>query len=274
MRKILFIFMLLALVVPIQIKAETISSESAGGYTQTSYDGITTFKFGDGHYFSYPASIIIRSRNFKLIDVMKTDIPLSELKIINSFDLEKDNNIGSSIKIVYKDVEIEKFVTVMIKDYIEVEEKIVVTTNEFDIWEHINTNVSKEEIEIIGEYDLKTNGKYSLLIKYKDILEQLMIVVDIEENKEVVESTCPSVDTSSNKEVLTYETKNYISNYYTYNIENKEASECTCNKVELPAPINKTIYNEGSSNNVFYYVSYVFYGLVIILLSIFVVRKK
>lgn len=274
MKRILFIFMLMVLVGPLQIQAETTNSESAGGYTQSSYNGITTFKFGDGHYFSYPAKIIITSRDFNLFDVMETDIPLSSFKITNPFDLEKDNNVGGNIKIVYKDVEIEKFVNIFISDYIEIEDEIIVTTNEFDIWNHIKTNVSKEDIEIVGEYDLESNGKYSLLIKYKDILKETMVVVDIEENKEVFESVCPSIDTSTKEEVLTYETKNYINNYYTYNTENKEVRECTCNPIELPTPINKTIYNNNPTNDLFYYVSYVFYGLVIILLSISVVRKK
>lgn len=272
MKKILFIFILMVTLVPFQVFGET--NESAGGYKFSYVNRRYKYTFGDGYYLSVPDNIIIDSKDFDAFSVIETDIFLDNIEIDYLFDLSIDNNKNVIFRIKYKDVGIDTGAYISIKDYIKIENEINVDNYEFDIWKYIDTNIMKDNIEVIGEYDLNNNGKYGLIFKSNDILVSTIVVVDIEENKkvEVIESIC-----EEKKEVLTYETKNYTSNYYDYHYYNEEESdevkEVTCNNI--PIPVNRIIYSDKEqSNSLFYYISYIFYFLVVILLSINVVRKK
>lgn len=272
MKKILFIFILMVTLVPFQVCGET--NESAGGYKFSYVNRRYKYSFGDGYYLSVPDNIVIDSKDFDALDIIETDIPLDKIKIDYQFDFNIDNNKNVTFKILYKDVGIDTGAYISIKDYIKIESEINASSYEFDIWEYVDTNINKDNIEIIGRYDLNNNGKYGLIFKCNDILVNTTVVVDIESNKklEVIESTC-----EEKKEVLTYETKNYTSNYYDYHYYTEEDSndikEVTCSNI--PTPINRIIYSEQEqNNNLFYYISYIFYFLVVVLLSINVVRKK
>jgi len=270
-KKILFIFILMVTLIPFQVFGE--NSESAGGYKFSYDDRKSKYSFGDGHYIIIPDNIVVDSRDFSFFNVIETDISLDMIRIDNEFDIQVDNNMDVIFIVKYKDIGIRSLAKIKIEEYLRIEEEIMVKDYNFDLWEHIDTNlVNKEEIEIIGEYDLNNNGKYGIVIKYKELVANTVIVVDIEDNKEieVIEKTCPN-------ETLTYETKNYTSNYYDYHYYTEEESddikEVTCNNI--PTPINRIIYSEQEqNNNIFYYISYTFYFLTIVLLSINVVRKK
>lgn len=281
MRKFLFIFMFIILLVPFQVKAlEDVNLDTAGGYVSSIRNGIYYFEFGNGKTLSFPFEVRIKDIFFNFLDIIETDIPKEELKIEYDFELEKLGNDSGIARILYKDSVISHRVYTSIPQYIYIDKEIIINNYEFDIWTFIKTNIkNKEQIQIIGEYDLNTNGKYALLIKYNEIIENTILTVDIENNKEVLDCTCPKEEIKentceqNNEKVLTYETKNYISNYYTYNTENP--SECSCEIKQIPVPINRVVYtNDCDFNKIFYYISYSFYLLVIILLSIFVVRKK
>jgi len=271
-KKILFIFILMVILVPFQVFGET--NESAGGYKFSYFNRRYKYSFGNGYYLSVPDNIVIDSKDFNAFDVIETDINLDEITIDYLFDFNVDNNKNVVFKIKYKDVGIQTGAYISIKDYIKVESEIRVDNYEFDIWKHIDTNINKDNIEIVGSYDLNSNGKYGLILKSNDILVNTIIVIDIEDNKEVdkLEKTCEE----TKKETLTYETKNYTSNYYDYHYyteESDDIKEVTCNNI--PTPINRIIYSEQEpNNNLFYYISYIFYFLTIVLLSINVVRKK
>lgn len=272
MKKILFIFILMVILVPLQVFGET--DESARGYKFSYVNRRYVYSFGDGYYLSVPDNIIIDSKDFDVLNIVETDISLDKIGVDYFFDYNVDNNKKVTFKIKYKDVGIELGAYLSIKDYIKVKEEIVVNSVDFDIWNYVDTNISKDNIELIGEYDLNSNGKYGLIFKSDDILVSTVVVVDIEENKkvEIIETTC-----EEKKETLTYETKNYTNNYYDYHYYTKEESndvkEVTCNNI--PVPVNRIIYSDTEeNNNLFYYISYIFYFLVIVLLSINVVRKK
>lgn len=272
MKKILFIFILMVTLVPFQVFGET--NESAGGYEFSYFNRRYVYAFGDGYYLSIPDNIIIDSKDFDAFSVIETDISLDDIAIDYLFDFDIVNNQNVVFRIRYKDIGIETGAYISIKEYIKIEKEISINNYDFDIWEYVDTNIDKDNIEMIGEYDLNNNGKYGLIFKCNDILVNTTIVVDIEENKkkEIIESTC-----EDKKEVLTYETKNYISNYYdTHNYteeEKNDIKEVTCNNI--PVPVNRIIYSDKEqNNNLFYYISYIFYFFVILLLSINVVRKK
>lgn len=271
MKKILFIFILMATLVPFQVFGETNESAGVCGFSYVNRRYI--YSFGDGHYLSVPDKIVIESKDFDAFTIIETDISLDEIEIDYQFDLDIDNNKDVIFKIRYKDIGIDTSAYISIKDYIKIENEIIVNSYQFDIWEYVDTNINKENIEMIGDYDLSNNGKYGLIFKSNEILVNTIVVVDIEENKkkEITESAC-----EDKKEVLTYETKNYTSNYYDYNYyteEKDDIKEVTCNNI--PTPINRIIYSEQEqNNNLFYYISYIFYFLVVMLLSINVVRKK
>ena len=285
MKKILFIIMVLFLLMPFCVTATTnVAKETAGGYDWYIKDGIYYYEFGDGTKLSFPYEVRAKDIFFNFLDVVETDIPKEKLTIDYEFDIETSRDAYGRVKLRYKDVSIWQKIYLDIGDYIYVPETITVNNYEFDLWNYIKTNLpEKNQIEIIGEYDLNNNGKYALLIKWNDIIEKTIIYVDIEDNKEVIEKECPAVCSNDKEEketicppvqekVLTYETKNYVSNYYTYNTE--EIGECSCPEIKIPTPINKIIYSDNDSKKIYYYISYAFYGLAIILLSIFVVRKK
>lgn len=274
MKKILFIFILMVTLVPFQVFGET--DESAGGYDFSYMNRRYKYSFGDGYYLSVPDEIIIDSKKFDAFSIIETDISLDNIKIDYKFDFNLDNNKNVTFVIEYKDILIYTKAYMSIKDYIKIESEINIDSYQFDIWEYIDTNINKDNIEIIGTYDLNNNGKYGLILKSNDILVNTTLVVDIEENKEVeiIETTCP---VEEKKEVSSYETKNYTSNYYDYHYYTEESNddikEVTCNNI--PTPINRIIYSEQEQNNdLFYYISYIFYFLTIVLLSINVVRKK
>ena len=272
MKKILFIFILMVILVPFQVFGE--ANKSAGicdfSYVNRRY----IYTFDDGHYLSVPDKIVIDSKDFDAFTIIETDISLDDIEIDYLFDLDVDNNKDVVFKIKYKDIGIQTSAHVSIKDYIKIEGEIIADNDQFDIWKYVDTNIDKENIEMIGSYDLNNNGKYGLIFKSNDILVSTVVVVDIEENKkiEIIKETC-----EEKKETLTYETKNYTSNYDDYNYyteeERNDIKEVTC--TNIPTPINRIIYSEQEQNNkLFYYISYIFYFLTIVLLSINVVRKK
>lgn len=275
MKKILFIFMLMVLLIPFQIKAE---EESALGIDYSVVGGMSIFAFGDGHYLKIPLDIVVTTKDFDVLKIIETDIDHTKLKVEYLFDLEKDNNVKSQFTIKYKDKTIYTPVYIDIKNYINVNEEIIVNDNNFDIWNYIDTNIlDKESIEIIGTYDVNTNGKYEITLKYDDIVKNTTVVVDIKENiKEDKKEEVLENESSTCEKMLTSETNNYTNKYYTYNTYNNEEilETVSCPEINIPTPINKTIYNDKSTNDYFYYITYVFYALVVMLLSINVVRKK
>lgn len=334
MKKIIFTLLLVLAIVPLKAQAENrdIWYFNYGEYNYSEKEVLTTddlevtTKEEDGktiyisrtrEYISLPFDLIITSKDFKLEDVIKTNIPISMLKINQFYDLETMNNCYGSFEILYEDTSIGKLIYIDIDEYIQIPKQIVVDGNNFDIYEHIVTNIfNKYSIEIIGEYDLTTNGVYDISLKYNDILETTQIIVDnkdnvLEEDKIIIEDDknneedLPPIeeDNSENKEqeeenkkenldqesdekldntiipddkedniIYEYETNNnYINNYMT---DNNKENDKTTNPIQIiQNPITeKTIYK--SKSEYFDYITYAFYIITVVFLSIIVVRKS
>jgi len=329
MKKIIFTLLLVLAIVPLKAHAENrdIWYFNYGEYNYSEKEVLTrddlevTTKEEDGktiyitrtrEYISLPFDLIITSKDFKLEDVIKTNIPISMLKINQFYDLETMNNCYGSFEILYEDTSIGKLVYIDIDEYIQIPKQIVINSNNFDIYEHIVTNIfNKYSIEIIGEYDLATNGVYDISLKYNDILETTQIIVDnkdnvleedkiiieddknneedllppIEEDVENKEQEEENLDQESNEKldnpitedkedniIYEYETNNnYINNYMT---DNNKENDKTTNPIQIiQNPITeKTIYK--SKSEYFDYITYAFYIITVVFLSIIVIRKS
>lgn len=303
--KMLFIFGLMFFVIPLHAKAETfyfnysdyyysdipVQADMGVEVEEVFYDEKIMYRYRTRDYLTVPDNIYIYDRSFNIFSYIDTNIPLEDIEVINYYDLETMNNCDGAVEIRYHDAIISKLVHIAIKNYIKVPSEIVVTSYDFDIWEYIDTDIEdKSDVKFVGEYDLFTNGQYDLLITYYGIDAETTIIVEIEENvikedpeiKDDVIKEEPEIkdDLITNNqdqkeevinEVTMYEIDNYSNNYSNTN------DKCDgINKVLYRPPFNnQIIYKEQTVNNkYFYYISYGFYAITTILLSIIVVRKK
>jgi len=187
------------------------------------------------------------------------------------------NNCNDAIEIKYKKAYMGFVIYINIDEYIEMPEQIIINDYNFDIWDYIDTNIElKDEIIIEGDYDLNSNGEYNVIVSYKEIVKETKLIVDIlkETDKEIIEED-EIKDIEEKEDIVLEEEKKietitYVNNYY----ETKN----TCQEIKYIdrfIPISNTVkvkdkdYNKG-----FRYISYAFYGVATILLSIIVVRKK
>lgn len=298
---VLFIFVMLLLVVPSKVHGQTFYL-GYGEYEYTVFpieeqldlevekifkDGEEVYRYRDREYLILPDKIVVYHRFFDIKNEMITNVPLTDFEIIEDYDLETMNHCTSSIHIQYKGTKIDKMVYIEIENYIKVPSEIIIKDNTFDIWDYIETDVEpKEDIKIIGDYDLTKNGRYDLLITYCNVEEKTTLVVDIEEPQEreneiPIESSKNEILKEKEKEV-SREAVNVqiISNEEQFNRNDEmkvPIKDSALHKQEsccsIPKP--KVICNvKKERNHLFYYVSYAFYGTVTILLSIIVVRKK
>ncbi len=237
------------------------------------------YKYRFRNYLTLPDHLVIQSKDFKFTDVMETNISLDQFIINEIYDLNTMNQCEALVEIYYHDEFIRKSLFIDIDYYIHVPEVININNDTFDIWEYIETDLPmKEYIKIDGWYDLKVNGEYYLTISYDDIFKEVTLIVDNESNKN---------NFTSNEEILTKDENHEDVNkkiiydqthkiYNTYNnsypvIKDVEHSSC-----KLQSPFNtKIIYRDHEKNDpIFTYISYGFYSIMILLLSIIVVRKK
>lgn len=296
----LFMFVLFLLIVPSKVHGQTFYL----GYGEYEYseevveerldlevekifkDGKEVYRYRDREYLILPDKIVVYHRFFDIKNEMITNIPLEDFQIIEDYDLETMNHCTSSIHIQYKGTKIDKMVYIEIENYIKVPNEIIIKDNTFNIWDYIETDVEpKEDIKIIGDYDLTKNGRYELWITYCNVEEKTTLVVDIEEPQEKIDTPIEDVKNEilkdSEKEV-SREAVNVqiISNEEQVNrndemkvpikdsVLQKQESCCSIPKPKVICNVKK------ERNHLFYYVSYAFYGTVTILLSIIVVRKK
>jgi len=306
MRKnLLFVFLLMLFIVPLKVKGEEFYfNYGAYNYSEEYVeekkdlevevinDGEKdVYKYRTRDYIIIPLYIVIESRDANIYDYIDTNIPLEQLEVIEYYDLKTMNNCNGAFEIRYKKSVIGKLVSIRIKNYIEVPEEIIVNDYNFEIWNYIETDIQKkEDIVFSGEYDLNSNGEYELLITYNDIAKKTKIIVEIEENNKVLddeekdgikdnveeEEKGDIADNITQKEEIievTIEEKQpitCINNYYEIKEQEKEIEY-----VDRIVPVNnKTTYDDADYNKYFRYVSYAFYSITTILLSIIVVRKK
>lgn len=307
---ILFIFVMVFLFVPSKAYGQTIYlGYGVYQYTESPVEeridlevekvfkeGKEVYRYRDRDYLIIPDQIIIDSRSFDIRDHIISNISLSEFEIVEKYDLKTMNNCSSGVQISYKGTTISKAVDIRIKDYINVPDEIIVKDMNFDIWDYMETNIYDQgNIVFMGEYDLTRSGRYELWITYGDISEKTILVVEIEEkeDKNTQESIVEEKPKESNESlnpVLPQDLKQNIGVVVPIEevneFSNKEVAYAT---EEIGEPIKEEKIKESCSrpnsskvickvqkekNNLFYYISYAFYGITIILLSIIVVRKK
>ena len=237
------------------------------------------YKYRFRNYLILPDNLVINSRDFNFTDIMETNISLDQFIINKIYNLNAMNNCEALVEIHYRDNFIRKSLYIDIDYYINVPEFIIIDSYDFDIWNYIDPDMPmKDHIRIEGEYDLNTNGEYYLTISYDDVFKEIKLIVDNENNEN---------DFMDKEEILTEEEKNYNVNkkiiydqnkkiYNTYNnsypvTKNEENSSC-----DLKCPLNtRVIYSSCVQDNpILSYISYGFYSIIIVLLSIIVVRKK
>lgn len=275
-RVLYFFFLLLICLIPNYVKAETYYFDYSDYYysdteiiesdeVEVEYvyeNDKLIYKYRTRNYLTIPNEIIIWSKYFKIIDNIVTNIPLNEITIKEYYNLDTMNHCDASIDFVYKDIIIPKKVKIEIDNYIKVPSEIIVNSYDFNLFDYIETDIyNKEEIKIIGEYNLMKNGKYELTLSYNSIEEKTTLIVDIEDNNQKINA----------QPILT---NNYIENKYIIYCE--EESKAVEEKIKIvPIKEENTIKKYYINNNkVFRYVTYGFYSYISILLSIFVVRKK
>lgn len=300
--KIIFILMLF--IIPLQVKGESlyfnhgeyqysneVIEEAPNIEVEEIYEGENVvYKYRTRDYLIIPEKIIIDTIDFNIFDHINTNLPIEDIKVTEYYDLKTMNNCDGVIEISYGKTIIGKLVHIRIKDYIKVPTEIIVTDYDFDIFKYIETNIKDEsKITITGEYNLHMNGKYELTLSYNEQEEKTIIVVDIEENNVLLEDE--EVENPSEEKVdiapvededdlfplekkvivhkYVYETNNYIDNSY----EEYKSNEDSCIN-ENPVNTEVIYKTKEVKDKTFYYVSYAFYSIVIILLSIIVVRKK
>lgn len=294
MKKKLFIFLLMLFLLPFGVKAEEFyfnhsEYKYSKQYLEQTYDleveviqgeQETLYRYRTRDYLILPHPLVIYGEKFDILSTFDTNLPLEDIEIIKHYDLETMNHCYSHIDIIYGNTKIHKSVYISIDNYINIPKEIVVKNKNFNIWDYIDTDVQeRENIEIIGNYDLNQNGEYEVIVRYKYIEEKTKIIVDMIQDKENKEEKVEIEDNNDfvvddNEKIKKDETKEifntYVNNYYELkNPENKTEY------IEKIVPVtNKIIYEKAKDNQVFNYVTYAFYGITIILLSIIVVRKK
>lgn len=296
----LFMFVLFLLIVPSKVHGQTFYL----GYGKYEYseevveerldlevekifkDGKEVYRYRDREYLILPDKIVVYHRFFNIKDEMITNVSLEDFQIIEDYDLETMNHCTSSIHIQYKGTKIDKMVYIEIENYIKVPNEIIIKDNTFNIWDYIETDVEpKEDIKIIGDYDLTKNGRYELLITYCNVEEKTTLVVDIEESQEKIDTPIEDVK----NEILERQEKAVLEELVSVEaipdkrqFNERDEVEISTKEVRdqkqepcCSTPKSKVVCNlKKQENNLFYSISYVFYGVVIILLSIIVVRKK
>lgn len=287
MKKVLyFFFLLLICLIPNYVHAETYYFDYSDYYYSDTEiletnevevervfkDDRLMYRYRTRNYLTIPDEIIVWSKYFKIIDNIITNISLDEIEIIEYYDTSTMNHCESSVDFVYKDIIIPKKVKIEIENYINVPNEIIVNNYNFNILDYVETDINNiEDIKILGEYDLKKNGRYSITLSYNSIEEKTDLIVDIEENNKNINKDDNKNIIDDDKPILT---NNYIENkyidYYSKTVESKEKP------IELMPVKEKKLTKVYYINNnkIFYYVSYGFYCYISILLSIFVVRKK
>lgn len=249
------------------------------------------YQYRTREYIRLPDEIFIYYDYFNINSVLDTNISLENIAINEYYDLYTMNHCDSLVEIIYGDITIQKPVHISIESYIHIPEEIVVTSYDFNIWDYIDTNiVDKEDVKFIGDYDLFTNGQYELQVTYYGIDANTQIIVDIEDNNkhsevvnnvktdkemEEIDNTAPKINVLPVK-IIVPSVKMIDSSSDRKN--NQEAAgligaENNCTNLR---PINRLQEKHTTQDNSkdFYYISYGFYALIIILLSIIVVRKK
>jgi len=295
-KNLMLSFLLVMLLIPLNVKGEELYfNYGEYNYSDTYIDerkdlevktiveeDKTIYQYRTRDYLIIPSSIIITSRDFDIFDVIDTNLPKEEIEIKEYYDLKTMNNRNSTVVLKYKETTMSKLVTIKIANYIEIPEEIVVTNYDFDIWTYIDTDITvKEDILFDGEYNLNINGEYELILNYKNISKKTKIIVDIKENDtnqkdeikeeiaekedEIINENLSNIDNQENNKINTC-----INNYYEITDTIKEVEY-----IDRVIPVNKKIeYTSKDNNKYFRYISYVFYGINIMLLSIIVVRKK
>lgn len=312
-KNLLFLFLLMILIIPTKVKGETfyfnygeyqysndVIEERKDLEVQTIIEnGNTIYKYRTRDYLIIPSKIIIDNKDFNILSLFDTNLPIEDIKLRPKYDLDTMNNCYGKLIIEYKDTSISKSVYIEIDNYINIPKEIMVNDYEgFNIWNYIDTNImDKDSIEIIGEYNLGINGTYDLLIKYSNLEVTTKIIVDIDNNDIIEDIEDNSKDdsdennnleeeiTKEDKEKINfciidntkiYETIKYINVCPINEEESDDKEEKESNVEKEIVPINNKISCECNNNDkkYFYYISYSFYSVVIILLSIIVVRKK
>ena len=244
--------------------------------------GKTIYQYRTRDYLIIPSKIIITSRDFDVLDVIDTNLPKDEIEIKEYYDLKTMNHRDSTVVLKYKETTMSKLVTIKIENYIELPKEIVVTNYDFDIWKYIDTDITnKEDILFEGEYNLNINGEYELTISYKNINKSTKIIVDIKENiivqdDEIQQELIEKEEDISKENLITKE-----------NEEDKKTATCINNYYEMTDTVKEVEYVDRivsvdpkieciskDNNKYFRYISYAFYSINIMLLSIIVVRKK
>ncbi len=231
------------------------------------------YKYRFRNYLILPDDIVINDRDFKITDVMQTNISFDKFIINEIYNLDDMNHCEASVDIYYKNDCIRKNLYIDIDYYVNVPDVINIEDYDFDIWDYIETDIPMlESITIEGGYDLNINGEYYLSIIYEDTIKDVKLIVDIEDNKDKPLSKDEIVENTNDKKII------YTKNEYTYNYSNNIAPYEIMKEEDLscPIPVNtRIIYDDSNKeNNLFSYISYAFYLIMIILLSIIVVRKK
>ncbi|MBQ7137123.1 MAG: hypothetical protein IJO43_04030 [Bacilli bacterium] len=291
MKRNLFIILFLMVIIPIPVKGEELYvNHGQYNYSDTYIEerkdleveevlqnGKTIYKYRTRDYIIIPKGLVIDRKNFNILDYIDTNLPLEDITITEYYDLDTMNKCNGAIEIKYKKAIMGFVIYINIDDYIEIPEQIIINDDNFDIWDYIDTNIeTKEEISIEGAYDLSVNGEYSVIVSYDDIVKETKLIVDIlkeEENEIIEEDEIKDIEVKediTNKTVENKETITYVNNYY----ETKD----TCKDVEYIdrfVPVNNIIKSKDKDyNKEFRYISYGFYGVITIILSIIVVRKK
>lgn len=298
-RSILLSFLLIMFIIPLNVKGEALYvNYGEYNYSDTFIEerkdlevktiiegGKTIYKYRTRDYIIIPSSIVITSRDFNVFDIIDTNLPKDEIIVKEYYDLKTMNNRDSTVVLKYKEAIMSKLVTIKIENYIEIPEEIIVTNNDFNIWDYIDTDIeTKEDIVFVGEYNLSINGEYELGINYKNISKKTKIIVNIKENdidkneekddkkEEIIENEefIEEKKESIIEELVPKEITTCVNNYYEITDTVKEVEY-----IDRIVPVDKKIeYISKDNNKYFRYISYVFYGINTILLSIIVVRKK
>lgn len=299
-KSLLLSFLLIMFIIPVNVKGEALYvNHGEYNYSDTyieerkdlevktiTEEGKTVYKYRTRDYIIIPSSIIIKSRDFNIFDIIDTNLPKEEIVVKEYYDLKTMNNRDSTVVLKYKEATMAKLVTIKIENYIEIPKEIIVTNNDFNIWDYIDTDINiKEDIVFVGEYNLSINGEYELGISYKNISKKTKIIVNIKDNdidkneevpdekeEEIIEKEGvseekkePVIEEKVSKEITTC-----VNNYYEITDTVKEVEY-----IDRVVPVNKKIeYISKDNNKYFRYISYVFYGINTILLSIIVVQKK
>lgn len=280
MKKIfLFVFLFLMFIIPQEVKGEVYYfNESEYEYSdfeiEESYDvevekdyefGFLRYKYRYRKFIEIPDEFVVYSKDVDPKSYLYTNIPLEEIDVILYYDLDTMNHCESSIDFIYQGTVMSKKVLIEKAEYLIIPEVIIINDYDFDIYSYMNTNFKKDEIKIKGEYDLKKNNIYELVISASDIERKVSLVVNISKNdvKEPI-VTEPVTNITNN-----YTENKYISEYYP-----KETIKIVETPLKIePITLPKIIHCK-SDITWFYYSTCAFYVIFLILMSIFVVRKK